>query len=231
MVLATTAAFTFSSYILAKLEGLLGLTESEAMTLDLLLLSPLVSLPILVIVLAQSDYAFSRVRATIALFAGHLRRIRSSSLHRSVLSGQNGFPSADERRLVILYGYLGWCIGPLVTTLLLLMLSRRQSVTSQSRSGPLSNQLNPSATRRAPRGALLDFDPYGRLCGVCPHKQLVLLRGRESRGAEPLRRAGRSYLVRRRPAVQRPARPRSEERPYFQGGSFLDALRVRLLVG
>jgi hypothetical protein len=127
-VLATTAGFTFSSYVLAKLEGLLGLTKSEAMTFDLLLFSPLVSLPVLVIVLAQSDYAFSRVKATIALFAGHLVAYGRHYVD-AVLSGPT-FPSADERRLVIIYGYLGWCIGPLVTTVLLLVLSRPQSVTS-----------------------------------------------------------------------------------------------------
>lgn len=136
-VLATTAAFTFSSYMLAKLVGLIGLTRSEATTLDLLL-QPLVSLPVLVIVLAQSDYAFSKVKATIALLVGHLAAYGARHYIDAVLSGQSGFPSAEERQFVIVYGYLGWCIGPLVATLLLLMLSRPPSVTSlpQSSSPP-----------------------------------------------------------------------------------------------
>jgi hypothetical protein len=158
-VLATTAAFTFSSYMLAKLVGLLGLTRSGAITLDLLLFQPLVALPVLVIVLAQSDYAFSKIKATIALFAGHLVAYGARSYIDAVLSGQNGFPSADERRLVIIYGYLGWCIGPLVATVLLLMLSRPPSVTSlPQHSSPLeepeSEPISAIAVPQRPWGAL-----------------------------------------------------------------------------
>lgn len=119
--------------MLAKLQGLLGLTRPDAMTLDLLLLQPLVGLPVLVIVLAQSDYAFSKVKATVALFAGHLVAYGARHYMDALLSGQYGFPSQDERRLIILYGYLGWCIGPLAATSLLLMLSRPGAVAPLTR--------------------------------------------------------------------------------------------------
>lgn len=146
-VLAATAAFTFSSYMLAKLGGLLGLTRADAMTLDLLVLAPLVSLPVLVIVLAQSDYRFSRVKAAIALFVGHLVAYGARHYIDALLSGQNGFPNAGERRLIIIYGYLGWCIGPLVATILLLELSRLQSATSlPQHSSPLEEPTEPSVS-------------------------------------------------------------------------------------
>lgn len=166
-VLATTAAFTLSSYVLAKLVGLIGLTRSEATTLDLLL-QPLVSLPVLVIVLAQSDYAFSKVKATVALFAGHLAAYGARRYVDGVLSGQDGFPSADERQLVTIYGYLGWCIGPLMATLLLLMLSRPLSVTSLPRSSssleePASERLSAVAVQLRPWGALGVYAPMGVL--------------------------------------------------------------------
>ena len=62
-------------------------------------------------------------------------------------SGQNGFPSAGERRLIIIYGYLGWCIGPLVATILLLELSRLQSATSlPQHSSPLEEPTEQSVS-------------------------------------------------------------------------------------
>jgi hypothetical protein len=122
-VLATTAGFTFSSFVMAELQGTFALTRHDARLLDLLVLAPLASLPVLLLVCRASGYAVSSAFATLALFVGHL----IAYLVRSYIDGvinSTSFPSDDERSAVITYGYLGWLVGPLVTTALLLLLDR-----------------------------------------------------------------------------------------------------------
>jgi hypothetical protein len=122
-VLAATAGFTFSSFVLAELQGTLPLTREDARLLDLLVLTPLAGVPVLVLVLRQSGYAASVALAAIALFVGHVIAYAVRSHMDGIVTGHT-FPTDDERAAVIAYGYLGWLVGPLATTGTLLALRR-----------------------------------------------------------------------------------------------------------
>ena len=111
-VLATTAGFTFSSFVMAQLQGAFALTRDDAKLLDVLVLAPLASLPVLVLVLRRSDFAVSTAIATVSLLVGHVIAYVVRSYIDGILSG-NTYPSEDERSAVIAYGYLGWLVGRL----------------------------------------------------------------------------------------------------------------------
>jgi hypothetical protein len=132
-VLAATAGFTLSSFVLAEVQGTLPVTREDARLLDLLVLTPLAGVPVLVLVLRQSEFAVSIALAALALLAGHLLAYAVRSYVDGIVSG-SVFPSEDERAAVVAYGYLGWLVGPLATTATLLALARlRARVTGRLR--------------------------------------------------------------------------------------------------